>query len=194
MLVEKTQYMTSGIYIGMKSCNPFMKQFVYKVREDGLAMLNLKKIDDRLKIAADFLSNFKSILVVSRKENAYKPITAFAKAVEGARAVPGRFHPGTLTNPSYKHFFEPDVVVVVDPLIDEQVIKEAKKKRVPIVAFCNSFNNVKDVDLIIPLNNNGKKSLALAFWIIARELQKNQGKIKKSVDFKPTLKDFGEEE
>ncbi|MFQ5647908.1 MAG: 30S ribosomal protein S2 [Candidatus Aenigmatarchaeota archaeon] len=193
MLVDKTQYMTSGIYIGMKTCTPFMKRFVYKVREDGLAMLNLKKIDDRLKIAADFLSKFNSILIVSRKESAHKPITAFAEAI-GARAVPGRFHPGTLTNPSYKHFYEPEIVVVVDPLIDEQVIKEAKKKRIPVIVLCNTFNSAKDADFIIPVNNNGKKSLALAFWIIAREILKARGKIKKAADFKPTLKDFGEEE
>jgi len=192
MLVDKTQYMTSGIYIGMKSCTPFMRQFVYKIREDGLAMLNLKKIDERLKIAADFLSQFKSILVVSRKESAHKPIEAFAAATK-AKAVSGRFHPGTLTNPSYKYFYEPDIVLVVDPLIDEQVITEAKKKRVPIVALCNTFNNVKDIDLIIPVNNNGRKSLALVFWILAREILKARGKIKKASDFKLTLKDFGEE-
>lgn len=193
MLVDKTEYMTSGMYIGMKSCNPFMRQFVYKIREDGLAMFNLKKIDDRLKTAASFLSKYKDILIVSRKDSASVAIEAFAKAT-GGRAVTGRFHPGTLTNPSYKGFFEPDAVFVVDPLIDEQVMAEAKKKRIPIVALCNTFNSARDVDLVIPMNNNGKKSLALAFWILARETLKAKGEIKKAADFKLTLKDFGEEE
>lgn len=191
-MVEKTDYMTAGIYIGMKTCTPYMKRFVYKIREDGLAMFNLKKIDDRLKVVADFLSNYKKVLVVSRKENARKALEAFAEAT-GVRVIAGRFHPGTLTNPSYREFFEPDVVFVIDPLTDEQVMKEAKKKRIPIVAMCNTFNSARDVDLVLPINNNGKKSLALAFWIMAREMQKTQGKIKKDADFKKTLKDFGDE-
>lgn len=192
MMVEKTDYMTAGIYIGMKTCTPYMKRFVYKVREDGLAMFNLKKIDDRLKVVGDFLGNFKKVLIVSRKENGRKATETFAEAI-GAKAVAGRFHPGTLTNPSYREFYEPDVILVVDPLVDEQAIKEARKKRVPIIAMCNTFNAARNVDLILPINNNGKKSLALALWIIAREMQKAQGKIKKDADFKYTLKDFGDE-
>jgi small subunit ribosomal protein S2 len=192
MMVDKTDYMTAGIYIGMKTCTPYMKRFVYKVREDGLAMFNLKKIDDRLKVIADFLGNFNKVLIVSRKENGKKAVKAFAEAT-GVRAVAGRFHPGTLTNPSYREFFEPDIVFVVDPMIDEQVMKEARKKRIPIISMCNTFNSAKNIDLVLPINNNGKKSIALALWIMAREMQKNQGKIKKDAEFKPTLKDFGDE-
>lgn len=193
MLVEKTQYLTAGIHIGMKTCTPFMKQFVYKVREDGLAVFNLQYVDDRIKTAAAFLSQFNSILAVSRKEGGHLAVEAFAEAV-GGRAVAGRFVPGTLTNPSYKGFFEPDVVIVVDPLIDEQAIKEAKKKRIPIVSLCDTFNIARDVDYVIPLNNNGRKSLALVFWILAREILKHKGTISKDGDFKPTLKDFGDED
>ena len=43
MLVEKTEYLTAGVHIGMKSCTPYMKQFVYKVRDDGLAVFNLQR-------------------------------------------------------------------------------------------------------------------------------------------------------
>jgi small subunit ribosomal protein S2 len=193
MLVDKTEYLTAGIHIGMKTCTPYMKRFVYKVRDDGLAVFNLQKVDERIKTAADFLSNFSNLLVISRKDSAQKAITAFADTV-GGKAIVKRFTPGTLTNPSFKGFYEPDVIFVVDPLIDEQAIKEAKKKRVPIVALCDTFNIVKDVDYVIPVNNNGKKSLALVFWIIAREILKKKGKIKKDSDFKLTLKDFGDED
>jgi len=192
MLVDKNAYLTSGIYIGMKTCTPYMRQFVYRTREDGLDMFNLKKIDERLKTAADFLATFKNVLVVSKKEAAGEAIQAFSKAT-GTRGIAGRFPPGLLTNPSFEGFYEPDVIVVIDPLIDEQAMKEAKTKRIPIVAMCNTFNMTRDVDLVIPLNNNGKKSLALAFWILARELLKAKGKIKKDTDFKLEIKDFGGE-
>ncbi len=192
MLADKTEYMTAGIYIGMKSCTPYMKQFVYKIREDGLAMFNLKKVDERLKMAADFLLRFKKALIVSRKEGAKKAIKTFAEAV-GCKAIAGRFNPGTLTNPSFREFFEPDVVFVVDPMVDEQAVIEAKKKRIPIIAMCNTFNSARDIDFIIPLNNNGKKSLALAFLVIAREMLKSTGKIKKASDFTLKVEDFGSE-
>ena len=193
MLVDKTTYLSAGVHIGMKSCTPYMRQFVYKIRDDGLAVFNLQKVDHRLKLAAEFLARFNKILVVSRKENGAKAIKAFAKAV-GAKAVAGRFSPGTLTNPSYHGFYEPDVVVVVDPLVDVQVINEAKKKHIPVVALCDTFNIVRDVDFVIPGNNNGKKSIALIFWILAREILKARGKIKSDEEFKMRLEDFGGEE
>ena len=192
MLVNKTEYLTAGVHIGMKSCTPYMKQFVYKIRDDGLAVFNLQKVDTRVRIASDFLSGFKKIMMVSRKDSAGKSIKAFADAT-GSKAVSGRFSPGTLTNASYRDFYEPDVVVVVDPLVDEQVIKEARKRRIPIVALCDTFNISKDIDLCVPGNNNGRKSVALILWLLAREILKKRGELKKDTDFKPTLKDFGSE-
>ena len=192
MLVDKTEYLTAGVHIGMKTCTPFMKKFVYKIREDGLAVFNLKMVDDRIETAANFISKFKNVLVVSRKNNASSALEEFAKQI-GGRAITGRFSPGTLTNPSYKDFYEPDLVIAVDPLVDEQVIKEAKKKRLPIVALCDTFNSAKNIDLVIPSNNNGKKSLALVFWIMAREILKARGGIKKNSEFKAKIKDFGGE-
>ncbi|MBI2675003.1 MAG: 30S ribosomal protein S2 [Candidatus Aenigmarchaeota archaeon] len=193
MLADKNTYLTSGIYIGMKSCTPYMKHFVYKIREDGLGMFNLKRIDERIKVAGFFLSKFKNIIVVGRKENSFQAIDAFAKAA-GAKAIIGRFPPGMLTNPSFKEFCEPDVVIVADPVIDEQAVKEASAKRIPIVGICNTFNSVKYVDFVIPANNNGKKSLALIFWLLAREVLKNRDEIKEDSDFSLTLKDFGDTE
>ena len=192
MLVNKTEYLTAGVHIGMKSCTPYMKQFVYKIRDDGLAVFNLAKVDKRMRIASDFLSRFSKILIVSRKDGASSAIKAFAEAVD-AKAISGRFSPGTLTNPSYRGFYEPDVVMVVDPLIDEQAIKEARKRRVPIVALCDTFNISKDIDLCVPVNNNGRKSISLIMWLLAREMLKKRGDIKKNDDFKYTLKDFGSE-
>lgn len=190
MLVDKTEYLTAGIHIGMKSCTPFMKRFVYKVREDGVSVFNLKMLDERILTAAKFVSGFSKIMASSRKEAAGKAITVFAKII-GAKAIAGRFPPGTLTNPSFKDFYEPDVVIVVDPLVDEQIVKEAKKKRIPIVAICNTFNSARDIDLVIPMNNNGKKSLALVFWILSREILKERGELKKGVKFKMKIEDFG---
>jgi small subunit ribosomal protein S2 len=64
LLVTKQEYLASGIHIGMKSRTEDMKKFVYKVREDGLAVLNLKALDERISIAAKFLAGMKNILVI----------------------------------------------------------------------------------------------------------------------------------
>jgi small subunit ribosomal protein S2 len=192
MLVDRTEYLTSGVHIGLKMCTKYMKQFVYKVREDGLAVFNIQMVDDRIKTAAKFLANFDKIMTVSRKGNGMLPIKKFAEALNG-KAVMGRFPPGTLTNPSYRDFYEPDVIFVIDPLIDRQAVSEAKRKRIPVVALCDTFNDAGDVDLVIPANNNGKKSIALICWVLTREILKSQKKISENSDFKPTLKDFGAE-
>ena len=192
MLVDRTEYLTSGVHIGMKTCTKYMKQFVYKVRDDGLAVFNIQMVDDRIKTAASFLSKFNNIMVVSRKGNGMMPVRKFADIL-GGKAIAGRFPPGTLTNPSFRDFYEPDVIFVVDPLIDQQAISEAKRKRIPVVALSDTFNEASDVDLVIPANNNGRKSLALIFWIMAREILKNNKKINDNSEFKHTLQDFGSE-
>ena len=192
MLVDKTEYLTSGVHIGMKTCTPYMKKFVYKVREDGLSVFNLKQVDEGIAVASRFLARYGNVLAVTRQTNAKQAVEEFAKHT-GSKSICGRFSPGTLTNPSYKEFYEPDIILAVDPLVDEQVVKEAKKKRLPIVSLCDTFNSVKDIDLTVPANNNGKKSLALIFWILTREILKGRGTIKKDSDFKAKLKDFDSE-
>jgi small subunit ribosomal protein S2 len=188
MLVDRADYLSAGVHIGMKSCTKYMKRFVYKVRDDGLSVFNLQKVNKRIASAVEFLSRHNNILIVSRKANAEKPITSLAKAI-GGKAIAGRFSPGTLTNPSFPDFYEPDIVLVVDPLIDQQVITEARKKRIPIIALCDTFNECSDIDLVIPANNNGKKSLALIFWVLAKEISKAKKK-----KFTKKVEDFGYEE
>ena len=98
--------------------------------------------------------------------------------------------PGTLTNPNYEKFIEPDVVLITDPLSDRQALKEAVKARIPVVAICDTFNETKNVDLVIPANNKGKKSLALIYWLLAREILKVRGEIKSDEEFKYSVEDF----
>ncbi|GAI74588.1 unnamed protein product [marine sediment metagenome] len=68
-LVPQDQYLKSGIHIGTKFKTKYMEQFIYKTRPDGLSILNLQKIDERIRIAASFLSQYapEEILVVSRR-------------------------------------------------------------------------------------------------------------------------------
>jgi len=173
----------------MKSKTKDMEKFIYKVREDGLAVLNLSKVDERIRVASKFLARAKKILVVGRKVNAHAPVKKFAEVV-GCDYVAGRFMPGTLTNPNYEKFIEPDVILITDPLSDRQALKEAVKARIPVVALCDTFNETKNVDLVIPVNNKGRKSLALIYWLLAREILKERGIIKSNEEFKYKVEDF----
>ncbi len=185
LLVPKQDYLHAGIHIGMKSRTADMKKFIYKVREDGLAVLDLKILDERITEAAKFLSNSKKILVVGRKLNAHTPVKKFCEVL-GCNHIIGRFMPGTLTNPRYKKFIEPDIVLLTDPLSDYQSLKEAVDSRIPIVALCDTFNETRNVDFVIPCNNKGRKSLALVYWLLAREIMKNRGE----KEFKHKVEDF----
>src|SRR3989344_6101963 len=193
-LVPRDEYLKAGIHIGTKFKTKYMEQFIYITRPDGLSVLNLQKIDERIKIAANFLSKYapEDILVVSRRESGWKPVRAFGK-VTGAKVFPGRYPPGILTNPQLENYIEVKVLLVTDSWPDRNVIRDAIKAGIPVVVLCDTNNQSNNIDLVVPCNNKGKKSLGLFFWILTREYMKNRGLIKKNDDFKYTIEDFSEE-
>ncbi len=175
-LVTPDEYLAAGVHIGTQVKTGDMKRFIFKVRQDGLYILDIRQLDERIRIAAKFLSRFEpaKILLVAARQYAFKPIQMFSKVV-GSDYVIGRFIPGTLTNPMLKEYREPDVVFVNDPTIDRQAVTEATIVGIPVVALCDTNNSAADIDLIIPTNNKGRKALALVYWLLAREILKIRG-------------------
>jgi small subunit ribosomal protein S2 len=175
-LIPVDEYLAAGVHIGTQQKTEDMKRFVYRVRADGLYVLDVKATDDRIKTAAKFLSKFDPArtLVVSARQYGQFPATMFAKVI-GAKSMVGRFIPGTLTNPEYRDFVEPDVVVVTDPIGDLQAVKEAVDIGVPVVAMCDTNNMTMHIDVVIPTNNKGRKALALIYWLLAQEITKLRG-------------------
>lgn len=175
-LVPIDEYLAAGVHIGTQQKTENMMKFVYRVRTDGLYVLDIQSTDERIKLVANFLSKYEPsrILVVSARQYGQYPAMKFAKAI-GAKAIVGRFIPGTLTNPKVEAFFEPDVVIVTDPAGDAQVIKEAVNIGIPVVALCDTNNMTSNVDLVVPTNNKGRKALSLIYWLLAREIAKING-------------------
>ncbi|MGZ4911969.1 MAG: 30S ribosomal protein S2 [Halobacteriota archaeon] len=170
-LIPIDEYLAAGVHIGTQQKTEDMKRFIYRVRADGLYVLDIKATDERIKIAAKFLSKFDPtrILVVSARQYGQFPATMFAKVI-GAKSLVGRFIPGTLTNPEYRDFAEPDVVVVTDPIGDAQAVKEAVDVGVPVIAMCDTNNITMHIDIVIPTNNKGRRALALIYWLLAKEI------------------------
>jgi len=190
-LVPLDQYLAAGVHIGTQQKTKDMKRFIYRVRQDGLYVLDVRKTDERLRAAGKFLAKFDPdrILAVSVRLYGQKPVKKFGE-ITGARSIPGRFLPGSMTNPLVRNFFEPDVLVVTDPRADHQAMKEAIDVGIPIVALVDTENLLSYVDLAIPTNNKGRKALALIYWILTREVLFNRGDITSREDFKVPIEEF----
>jgi len=170
LLIPVEDYLGAGVHIGTQQSTDDMERYIHRVRTDGLYVLDVSATDDRIRMAAEFLSTYDpdQILVTSSRQYGRYPAEQFARAV-GARARTGRFIPGTLTNPEYDAYIEPDVLVVTDPIGDSQVVKEANTVGIPVIAMCDSNNTTRDVDLVVPTNNKGRKALAVVYWLLANE-------------------------
>lgn len=191
LLVAEDLYLTSGVHIGTQQKSADMRRFIFKVRNDGLYVLDIKSTDDRIRVAANFLAGYEPsrILVVCQRQYGQKPARTFAKNI-GAKSMVGRFVPGTLTNPHLPTYFEPDVIVVTDPSADQQALREAVNIGIPVLALCDANNDLKFVDLAIPANNKGRRSLALVYWLLTREVVKAKNIITRDEEFSLELDEF----
>lgn len=194
LLVPLEDYLKAGIHIGTKFRTADMRSFIYKVRADGLAVLNVEDINKRLDIVCNFISQYEpqDILVVCRRENGWQCVNLVSEII-GIKKITGRYPPGILTNIRLSTYIEPKLVFVVDPWPDKNAVNDASKSGIPIIALCDTNNDAKSIDLLMPCNNKGKKSLGLIFWVITREYMKRRKLIKKDADFKYTIDDFSKD-
>ncbi|WP_338739659.1 30S ribosomal protein S2 [Haloplanus salilacus] len=176
LLIPVEDYLGAGVHIGTQQKTQDMDRFIHRVRDDGLYVLDVSQTDSRIRTAADFLANYspEQVLVTSSRQYGRFPAEKFAEAI-GARARTGRFIPGTLTNPDYDGYIEPDVVVVTDPIGDAQAVKEAITVGIPVIAMCDSNNQLSNVDLVIPTNNKGRRALSVVYWLLANETLDRRG-------------------
>lgn len=193
LLVEMDQYLKSGIHIGTKFKTKYMENFIYKIKPDGLVVMNLQKIDERLRVATDFISRFapNEIIIVSKRENGWKPLKLFNK-ITGINVISGRYNPGMMTNLMLDEFSEYKLLIVVDAWLDKNAINDAKKSNIAVVALCDTNNQSNDIDLVVPCNNKGRKALGLVFWILANEYMHKRG-MPSSQQIEYTIDDFSED-
>ena len=191
LLLPQDNLLSAGIHIGTRTKTTDMVPFIYRVRPDGLFVLDVKKTDERMRVAAKFLARFDPSKVVAVAARLYgrNPVGKFCE-VTGAIPVIGRFIPGMLSNPIYPKRIEPGVVIVSDPKADAQAVREASIMGIPVVALCSTDNDFCDVDLVIPTNNKGRRALAVIYWLLARQIMREKGEITPDGDITLSIEDF----
>ena len=179
----KKQILSTGIRVGTEVKTKFMIPYITKASLEGLYLLDVDITLSRIETAARFIKKFdiKKVIVYSGRAYANTPIEKFCE-VTGAQKMLGRFMPGTLTNPLLSYFSEPQLIIISDPQVDSQAITEATNAGIPIIGIANTDNVTSELDLVIPANNRGRKSLATVYWLLAREILQDSKAMKYEID------------
>jgi len=187
----KKKILSTGIRVGTQVKTKFMKPYITKASPEGLYMIDLDITLERIKIAAKFINriDMDKVIVCSGREYANTPIEKFCE-ITGAVEMLGRFMPGTLTNPSLPYYIEPKLLLISDPQVDSQAITEATNAGIPVIGVSNTDNITSKVDLVIPANNRGRKSLATIYWLLAHQILVERGELKEDEPLKYEIDDF----
>ena len=173
-------YVKYSAHLGTKAVTPHMRQFVYKRRADGLAVLNTTHIDANLKEAAKFLAGFspEDVFLACKREAGWQAAKKFGE-VTGIRVFTKKYPAGIITNPDLDDFFETELVIICDPWLDKNALNDAIKVRKPVIGLCDTNNFTKGITEIIPCNNKASKSIGLILYLLAKEYFKKRKESKK---------------
>jgi small subunit ribosomal protein S2 len=175
-------YVKYSAHLGTKAVTPNMRQYVYKRRADGLAVLNTNSIDQKLKEACEFLAKYEpgDIFIACKREAGWKAIKKFSE-VTGIKAFTKKYPAGIITNTQLENFFETELVIICDPWLDKNALNDTLKVKKPMIGLCDTNNLTSGLTKVIPCNNKSTKSLGIILYLLSREYLISR-KMKKEAD------------
>ena len=175
LLISANMYMRFGVHIGTHSLAEPMRKFVHG-KKTGVYLIDIRKTDERIRIAAKMLADFEpeQVFGFAMRLYAQKPLLMMAKWT-GIVARIGKYYAGILTNPSLPQYIEPEIVFVSDPIKEANIVREANMIGIPVVSLADTSNEPYNVDLVIPCNNRGRKALALIYWLLTNQILRERG-------------------
>ena len=191
LMLPLEELLAAGLHIGTRIKTGDMEPYIYRVRPDGLFILNIGKTDQKIRVAARFIARFEPerTLIVSSRLYGKTPVEKFCETTKTMPNV-GRFMPGLISNPLQPYHADPQVVMVTDPRADWQSIKESSSAGVPVVALCDTDNVFSGVDFAIPVNNKGRRALAMVYWLLGRQVLRERGEVPPDGTIPLTVDDF----
>jgi len=195
---DVTKILVAQAHLGSQNLDFQMEQYVFKRKNNGVCLFNIRKMWDKLVLAARAIAaveNPADVCVISARQIAQRAVLKYARYT-GATPIAGRFTPGSFTNQIQQAFKEPRLIIVADPVADHQPITEASYVNIPVIAFVNSDNPLRYVDIAIPCNNRSAVPIGLMLWLLSREVLRIRGTLSRTEqwDVMPDLFFFRDQE
>jgi small subunit ribosomal protein SAe len=183
---DARKLLASKAHLGNTNCNYQMAQYVFKRdKTSGAHVFDLTKMWEKIQLSARIIAaveNSEDVCLVSGKDQGQRAILKLAKFI-GASSINGRFSPGTFTNHSQSGYREPRLIIVTDPTVDHQAIREASYVNIPVISLVDCDAALKYIDIGIPCNNRSPQAIGLIYWFLTREVLHLRGKLNREEEW-----------